>query len=181
MVTITTNIGEVTAELQAKLKALSNPELIPRTLAFDTIDLMTRRIHEEGKATDEGQIGTYSSNYMRLRTGAYKNAEKSNAGFFTKGAKATSDVKTRKLNSARPSYNRTNDTKIIVSLTRQLENDWSVIATDNGYGVGFKNSFNLQKARWVEEGKSKQIFSLSPSEIAYARETIAEMVTNALK
>lgn len=148
MVTITSNIGEVTAELAAKLKALSNPELIPRQLAFDTIDLMTRRIHEEGKATDEGQIGTYSSNYLKLRE--------------------------RK-------YNRKSDTKVIVSLTRQLENDWSVIATENGYGVGFKNSFNLQKARWVEEGKARQIFSLSPSEIAYARETIAEMVTNALK
>lgn len=146
--TITTNIGEVTAELAAKLKALSNPELIPRQLAFDTIDLMTRRIHEEGKATDEGQIGTYSSNYLKLRE--------------------------RK-------YNRKSDTKVIVSLTRQLENDWSVIATNGGYGVGFKNSFNLQKARWVEEGKARQIFSLSPSEIAYARETIAEMVTNALK
>jgi hypothetical protein len=148
MVTITTNIGEVTAELQAKLKALSNPELIPRTLAFDTIDLMTRRIHEEGKATDEGQIGTYSSNYLKLRE--------------------------RK-------YNRKSDTKVIVSLTRQLENDWSVIATENGYGVGFKNPFNLQKARWVEEGKSKQIFSLSPSEIKYITETIAELVSNALK
>lgn len=148
MVTITSNIGEVTAELAAKLKALSNPELIPRQLAFDTIDLMTRRIHEQGKASDEGQIGTYSSNYLKLRE--------------------------RK-------YNRKSDTKVIVSLTRQLENDWSVIATNGGYGVGFKNSFNLQKARWVEEGKARQIFSLSPSEIAYARETIAEMVTNALK
>jgi hypothetical protein len=148
MVTITTNIGEVTAELAAKLKALSNPELIPRTLAFDTIDLMTRRIHEEGKATDEGQIGTYSSNYLKLRE--------------------------RK-------YNRKSDTKVIVSLTRQLENDWSVIATESGYGVGFKNSLNLQKARWVEEGKSKQIFSLSPSEIKYITETIAELVSNALK
>jgi hypothetical protein len=148
MFTIITNIGEVTAELSAKLKALSNPELIPRTLAFDTIDLMTRRIHEEGKATDEGQIGTYSSNYLKLRE--------------------------RK-------YNRKSDTKVIVSLTRQLENDWSVIATESGYGVGFKNSLNLQKARWVEEGKSKQIFSLSPSEIKYITETIAELVSNALK
>lgn len=70
--------------------------------------------------------------------------------------------------------------KVIVSLTRQLENNWSVIATTNGYGIGFLNPFNLQKARWVEEGKSKTIFSLSKSEQQYAVDRINELVADAL-
>lgn len=49
-------------------------------------------------------------------------------------------------------HSRSSDTKIIISLTRQLENDWSVIATQKGYGIGFKNPFNLQKAIWVQGG-----------------------------
>lgn len=77
-------------------------------------------------------------------------------------------------------YNRTADTKIIVSLTRQLENDWNVIATDKGYGVGFLNVFNSQKARWVEENKGVKIFFLSESEQKYAIERINELVTDAL-
>src|SRR5688572_4831161 len=36
-------------------------------------------------------------------------------------------------------HNRSSDPKIIVSLTRQLENDWNVIGTEKGYGVGFLN------------------------------------------
>lgn len=77
-------------------------------------------------------------------------------------------------------YKRDASNKVIVSLTRQLENNWSVIATQNGYGIGFTNPFNLQKARWVEVGKSKIIFSLSRSEQSYAVERINELVSDAL-
>lgn len=77
-------------------------------------------------------------------------------------------------------YKRDASSKVIVSLTRQLENNWSVIATQNGYGIGFLNPFNLQKARWVEAGKSKIIFSLSKAEQQYAIDRINELVTDAL-
>lgn len=180
MATIKTNIGEVTDRIKERMAKLGDKEYIPRTLSFDLIDLMTKRIHIDGLAADGGQIGTYSNSYMALRTGNYKNAGKSDAGFFTKGGKATSDVKTRKLNSARPSYNRSNDTKIIVSLTRQLENDWNVIATDDGYGIGFLNPHNFDKARWVEANKSKKIFSLSGPELQYVNDTVTQLVKDAL-
>lgn len=147
-VVIKTNIGEVTDEIRAKLALLADKENIPRILAFDAIDLMTKRIHIDGEAADGGQIGTYSKRYLALR-------EKK--------------------------YNRSKDTKVIVSLTRQLENNWSVIATDKGYGVGFLNPFNLQKARWVEQGKGREIFSLSRSEENYITETVTELVNNGLK
>lgn len=77
-------------------------------------------------------------------------------------------------------YKRDASSKVIVSLTRQLENNWSVIATQNGYGIGFINPFNLQKARWVEENKGKIIFSLSKAEQSYAVERINELVSDAL-
>lgn len=79
-----------------------------------------------------------------------------------------------------PPFNRTGDTKIIVSLTRQLENDWSVIATDRGYGIGFKNPFNLQKARWVEQGQGKKIFSLTNEENEYVVDYLNELTQQAL-
>lgn len=148
MVTIKTNIGEVTQAIKDKLAKLTDKENLPRILAFDTIDLMTKRIHIDGKAADEGQIGTYNKSYLKLREAK---------------------------------YNRSSDTKIIVSLTRQLENNWSVIATGKGYGVGFLNPFNLQKARWVEENKGKKIFSLSNSEINVLTEIIQENIQNVLK
>lgn len=77
-------------------------------------------------------------------------------------------------------YNRTGDTKIIVSLTRQLENDWSVIATQKGYAIGFLNEFNLQKARWVEGNKGKKIFSLTEDEQKYAVDYLNELTADAI-
>lgn len=147
-INIKSNIGAVTAEIARKLAALADKEYMPRILSFDLIDQMTKRIHIDGGASDGGQIGTYSKDYLSLRQ--------------------------RK-------FNRSKDTKVIVSLTRQLENGWSVIATASGYGIGFLNSLNFNKARWVEAIKDKAIFSLSPKEMNYVNETIQELTTNGLK
>lgn len=147
MATIKTNIGEVTDRIKEKLAKISDKEYIPRTLSFDLIDLMTRRIHNEGMAADGSAIGTYNKDYLSLR---------------------------------KSKYQRSSDTKIIVSLTRQLENDWNVIATDKGYGIGFLNPHNFDKARWVEANKSKKIFFLSASEQQYVNDTVTQLVKDAL-
>lgn len=172
MITVKTNINLIATDIQEKLNRLRDKEYLLRPLAFDVISLMTERIHKEGKAADGSQIGTYSNEYMKLRTGNYVNADR-----FVKGANkgknknsGTFTDKTIRLNkntgvfsgdekagTSRPNYNRSSDTKVIVSLTRQLENDWAVIATDRGYGIGFLNSLNMQKAGWVEENKKSDI------------------------
>lgn len=147
MATIQSNIGEVTGNIEEKIKKLGDKEYIPRTLSFDLIDLMTKRIHIDGVAADGSQIGAYNKDYLSLR---------------------------------RRKYQRSADTKIIVSLTRQLENDWNVIATDDGYGIGFLNSHNFDKARWVEANKGKKIFSLSATEQQYVNDTVDQLIKDAL-
>lgn len=146
-ITVRSNIKIVSERIKEKLKLLKDREYLLRPVAFDMIDLMTKRIHVDGKDAEEKVIGTYNNRYLELR---------------------------------QKKYSRTSDSKIIVSLTRQLENDCSVIATDKGYGVGFLNAFNIQKARWVEENKGKKIFFLSDSEQQFAIERINELVTDAL-
>lgn len=84
------------------------------------------------------------------------------------------------LKYARAKAKRGADTKIIVSLTRQLENNWSVLETTNGYGIGFTNPFNADKLRWVEEMKDKVIGNLTTEEIDYAFDRINELVSDAL-
>lgn len=147
MATIKTNIGQVTDEIKEKLNRLSDKEYIPRTLSFDLVDLMTKRIHIDGISADGSQIGTYNKDYLSLR---------------------------------RKKFSRSADPKIIVSLTRQLENDWNVIATNSGYGIGFLNPLNFQKARWVEANKGKKIFSLSAAEQQYVNDTVNQLVKDAL-
>lgn len=144
---IKSNIKVVTGRIKQQLEQLKNKEYLLRPVAIEVIPLMTERIHQKGLASDDGQIGTYTNTYLKLRQSKYK---------------------------------RDASNKVIVSLTRQLENNWSVIATQGGYGIGFTNPFNLQKARWVEANKGKVIFSLSQAEQLYAVERINELISDAL-
>lgn len=132
---------------QNKLLSLTDRQALLRPVAFDLIALMTQRIHDEGKASDGSQIGTYSNSYLKLRA----------------------------------KEGRGKDEKVIVSLTRQLENDWSVIATPNGYGVGFLNPLNAQKAKWVEENKGKKIFKPTKEEREEVVLSIREQVKKLLR
>lgn len=144
---VKSNIAQVNAVLQSQLKAMTDPEKLLRPLCFDLIDLITKRIHIDGVASDGQQIGQYSSPYLKLR---------------------------------QKKYNRTADRKVIVSLTRQLESNWTVIATPRGYGIGFLNKFNYDKMRWVEEQRRREIASLSDAERDYSIAFINNYVGNVI-
>ncbi len=77
-------------------------------------------------------------------------------------------------------FKRSGDPKIIVSLTRQLENDWSVLGTPSGWGIGFNNPFNAQKMKWVELQKGKKIAALSASEKDYAINKVQTLLNDEL-
>lgn len=177
MITIRTNINVVAASIIEKLKRISDPSTLLRPVAIDVMNMMTERIHEKGIAADGNPIGTYSPAYMKVRTGNYKNSTRYKGG---KNAGKTKDagVFSRGTNKGkpRPKYNRTNDTKIVVSLTRQLENDWAVIGTTKGYGIGFNNPLSIQKMRWVEEKKDKKIAALTTDEKTYAIDSFKKLV-----
>lgn len=81
----------------------------------------------------------------------------------------------------RKKFNRGSDTKKIFSLTRQMENDFSVIATDKGYGLGFKNSFNYDKSQWVEKQSGKTVYALTQGEKDLAIEVVTQSIRDALQ
>lgn len=64
----------------------------------------------------------------------------------------------------REAANRGRDTAVILSLTRQMENDLSAFPTDVGWAIGYQNAFNANKARFNEERYGKVIFALSVEE-----------------
>lgn len=195
--TITTNLKEVLTSLGQDFQTIFNKDYLLRPVAIEVIPLMTERIHKEGKASDGSQIGTYSNGYMKVRTGNFRNAVKfkrgknagkiKNAGAKTRQRVATPFGKSRYAYQnieadgvPRENYHRSSDTKVIVSLTRQLENNWSVLETEKGYGIGFTNPFNAEKLGWVETVKKKVIRELTAEELDYAFERINELIANAL-
>lgn len=155
IIAVKTNLGDVSKRLSEKITALKSKD-VTRPIATEVLDMMTERIHEEGKAADGSQIGTYNNRYLKLR---------------------------------KKKYNRTGDKKIIVSLTRRLENDWGVISTERGWGIGFLNKqkgkkgepVSQDKMKYVEEQKGKKIARLTEQEKQFATELINDAVSEILK
>ena len=54
--------------------------------------------------------------------------------------------------------------KVILFYTGQMELNFQMIPIQNGYGLGFSNSFNADKAEWAEE-RYGPIYKLTPDEI----------------
>ena len=159
-----------------------------REVATTLAATVRERVHEFGLDSGNQAIGTYSAGYMVVRTGSYKNAGKNDAGFAIKGKKSVFSIKKRKAVKTKASkrilYNRSNDTKVILSLTRQMENDFSTGAKNKnvskisgGYGIGWKNEINFKKAEWLQNDTyKKRIFDLTKEEKDLALKLANEII-----
>lgn len=168
------SINNAIDELADKLKSVDIDTLM-KIIATNTLPEVRRRVHTEGEASDGSQIGTYTKGYMVLRTGGYQNKGKSNSGYYTKGKSAVFDIKSRKAvkyhskkkvtgSSMRTNYNWPNDPKVILSLSRKMQQQMVVLKTDNGWGIGYTNVDDYNKAIWNEARYKKPIWNLSEKE-----------------
>lgn len=181
---ITANTSEFGEQLMQKLAPTLEPNrAIYKEVVIDLLSLVAIRIHHDGKASDGSQIGEYSDAYMRVRTGTFSNSEKISKG-KNKGKNKNSGTATKGANkgNTRVNYNRTGDRKVILSLTRQLENDYAIIGITQGWAIGFHNSHNADKARWNNHRYSgKVIYELTNNELKYAIEKAKEVIKKTIE
>lgn len=180
MMTFKIDVSGAINGIQGKLDALRDASL-DRQAALYLAGVMPGRIHEEGIASDGSPIGTYSPAYMKVRTDNYGNSGKfkrganagkiKDAGVFSRG---------KKKGQPRPQYKRSADPKIVVSLTKGIENDWTALPTDRGWGVGFKKPYNYQKLRWVEAQKKRKIGSPTKEEYEATMKELRTLVQEIL-
>lgn len=166
MINITTNLGSVSASLIKKMQVVASRDsldMMSREMAFSIAGEMRTRIHEQGKDSSGAEIGNYSPEYMRVRTDQLPQQ-------FTRGEKK---------GDTRPKFNRIANTKVVASLTRQMENDMTAgpIKTTDGYGIGFRNSENYNKSQFIESTYNKKVFALTEEEKKKAK-AIAEDFIN---
>jgi hypothetical protein len=128
------------------------------------------RIHIEGKAEDGSQIGEYSDGYMKFRTGKFKNGSNEISRGKRKG-------QPRPLGYGK----RLEGKNVVLSLSRQMEKDFDAtqpVKIEGGYGIGFSNDFNYDKAVWNEKRYGKVIYGISEKERELAEEIVSEYVNN---
>lgn len=180
MITIKANTQKVIGDMALQLGLLLDTRKMMTAVAASVLPVLKNRVHRDGKDSSGNEIGRYSKSYMAVRTGIYGNSGKyvkgkktgqtKDTGTFTRGAHK---------GSPRPKYNRTTDTKVIGSLTRNMENHMVVIPTDNGAGIGYTDDYNLKKAIWLDQTYKKKILTqLTTAELELATETADKFVTD---
>jgi len=179
---------EVVNILEQDLKSLTaaQGDKILREIAQALTSAMIIRVHQEGKAADGSKIGTYSPEYMKVRTGNYPNAgtyksgknkgKQKNAGVYTKG---------KEKGEQRKKYGRTTSTDVILSLTRQMEMDLSACEQNpakipNGYAIGYQNDLNFKKLEKHENEnyKKKILTKLSKEEEELALQILQNRIND---
>lgn len=181
MITLKSNMGAVAARLQQRFLSIQDKDKMLRTVASNALTQVAHRIHVEGKDASGDEIGTYSPGYMSVRTGKFKSNKTFKSG-KRKGETKPEGVFTKGKNKGepRPNYNRSDDTTVILSLTRKMENEFVVIADGNRYGLGFLTPDSAQKARWCEETYDKKIYALTTEEKDSAMTTAKRIISDAL-
>lgn len=155
MITVEIKIPEVIGLEMALTPEGVNDMLMQVALAQRA--MMAERVHVEGLDSFGRPIGTYTPSYMEVRT----------------GKRPASDGRR---------YNRGADTKVILSLSRQMENDLSVTPLSDGYGIGYKNNFNYQKSQWLQDNTYKKpIWLQTIEEEKKTRQVVIDYIDNAIR
>jgi hypothetical protein len=71
-------------------------------------------------------------------------------------------------------------TKVILQAERQMVLDFTLIVSEDGWGLGFKNDVNFQKSLIVEKTYQKDIFAHTDFEVAKFRQLFQNEVNRIL-
>lgn len=126
MITISSNIGAVASSLTAKLKEFQG----------QIKDKVLRTVASDTLASVKVRIHQEGKNAADSEIGTYSSAY-------------------LKYREKKP-FNRTDDTKIIFSLTRKMENEFVVIPTEKGYGLGWLDASGRTEPKPKPKTKRKK-------------------------
>lgn len=82
---------------------------------------------------------------------------------------------------ARAKAKRGTDNKVILSLTRSMEDSYELYPIENGTGIGFNTTENMQKARWCEDTYQKPIFKPTAEEETMVKQIAEDFIARHIK
>jgi arylsulfatase A-like enzyme len=158
-------------------------DTVMRTVATSMLGEVKTRIHEEGKAADGSDIGQYDTTHP-----LYVNPKNSPKSFPTKGKTGKTRFKNGRQHatgyfdsykSFRDEIGRPTD-RVNLSLSGQMNNQFVVIATDKGYGLGWNNEEMPERAEGLAKKYGKEIWALSETEQSKAIEVAQDTINKLL-
>ncbi len=173
MIVVKTNIDKVVSSLKADLasfyKGGENYNACLRAVASSTLGQMQERIHEQGKASGGEDIGQYSAKPI------YVNPKESPKKFTPLGKNKKAKFKSGKPKQTRyfadgykgfkTFIGRNILGKVNLSLSGQLNKQWTLQPTSDGWGLGWADAEKYNRAKGFEKKYHKPIYDLTKEEI----------------
>lgn len=193
MITMTTNIAVVLSPLIMGLttfeKGNAKYDNVVRTVALNALGDVKARIHQQGKASDGSDIGKYSTEpiYVSEKENPGKSfgrpIGKTGRSKFASGEKAGQDHASRFFpggyNEYKTKIGRNQLGKVNLSLSGQLDTQFTLVATAMGYGLGWANDEMFERAGHLEKKYGKKIWALTEEEAQAARNTAEILLKDA--
>lgn len=169
-VTLKTNIQEVISSLKIDSfrKGGENYDGLLRAVALTSLAEIKTRIHEEGKAADGADIGRYSTKPL------YVNPRNSPKAFTPKGKtgrvkfESGKPLKTRYFADGYGGFKsfigRNLLGKVNLSLSGQLNKQFLLFPTTDGWGLGWADDEKYTRAIGLERKYRREIYNLTDEE-----------------
>jgi len=155
-----------------------------RTASTNMLGDFVQRIHVDGKASDGTEIGKYGTKpiYINPINSPQKFKPEGKTGKTT-FEKTGQPHKTKYFDGGYKAFRETVgqvSDKVVLTLSGGLQNQLSVIPTDNGYGLGWQNEEMFKRANALEIKYGKQIWFPTEEEQTYASGTVDKIISDAL-
>ena len=178
MIVVVTNINDVISSLNGKIESFypgaSGYESLVRTVATTVSAEVKTRIHETGIASDGTKIGEYSRKPMYVSKAANVGRDfgrpvgKTGKSKFSSGKRKGEDHKSRYFPGGYHQYKtaigRNRIGSVNLSLSGQLNAQFGIQPTENGYGLGWADIKKRELAAALEKKYGKKIWGLTPEE-----------------
>lgn len=188
MMKANTNLNDVLLSYAAKFASLTKGgqgyDSTLREVATAMRAEVSRRIHSAGKNSNDAPIGNYSTKPMYVSLSAVPKPKgvgrgKSGQTKFKDGSPHRSKYYASGYLDYKTDVGRNKLGTVNLSLTGQLSNQFSVIATSNGYGLGWSNDEMYNRSQALQK-KYGQVWFLTEAETNLSNEIAQTQINKIL-
>ena len=192
MIKANSNIKDLLAEYTAKLNSLSKGgqgyDSTLREVATTMRAEVSRRIHSDGKNSNDAVIGNYSTKSMYVSLSAIPRPKgvgrgKGGKTKFENGKPHKSKYYAGGYFGYKTDVGRNRLGTVNLSLTGQVSNQFSVIATSDSYGLGWSNTEMQNRAAALEKKygqDSFKVWALTEAELNLSNEIAQNQINKIL-
>lgn len=178
------NISEVVLQLKHKLQSAADVNKLTRLVATYLTASNTRRVHNDGNALDESQIGQYNTNnplYINPNKAPRKFKPEGRTGktIFKSTGKPHKTKFFANYSGFRSNQGRANN-RVNLQLTGKLKLDWAMEQQGNDWIIGFKSDYGAKIAEGMEDKYKKKIWGVSERDKKAIAQIEQEFITEQL-